>query len=299
MSGSWRSRIAACVLVLAASASFDAASQAQPMAVLQLAVQLVTALTAAVDGNDAVRWKKETTAKLDTPIGLTPKIVDDLKQLRIDVGKTMATGFSAFVENRLKADVKQFEVNLAELKEYQQQNEDSRIRINQLTHDLERDVYTSAEYGPAVYQTTFTAAVILRAVYKFTNVPRAHQTAFFAGIADRYADWLKPAEGHPAYVRNEEQGRRDKAKTAVGNLVGSGAQDFTDWGCVSTTVTISGDLKGGFQTSARWNSTCGLKLKLLDGLAVADGTNVRCRDSSTRPGANSSRMSATSQTSTK
>jgi hypothetical protein len=267
----WRGRVATLVLVVAAS--FGSTSQSQPIQILQLALQLITAITTAVDGGDGVRWKKETSAKLDTLISLSPKIIDDLKQLRIDVSKTVTTSFSAFVENSLKADVKQFEVNLAELNQYQQQNEDTRTRINQLTHSLERDVYTSAEYGPAVYQTTFTAIVILRAVYKFTNVPRAHQTAFFASMADKYADWLKPIEGNPAYVRNEEQGKREKAKTSITNIVGSGSQDFTDWGCISTTVAISGDLKSGFQTTAKWNSTCGLKLKLLEGLSIAERRN--------------------------
>jgi len=266
----WRGGIVAGILALAAVASFGPAPQAQPIAVVQLAVQLVTALMAAVDGNDTVRWKKDTTTKLDTLISLTPKIVDDLRQLRIDLNKTVTTSFAAFVENTLKADVRQFEVNLAELKEYQAQNEDSRMRINVLTHDLERDVYTSAEYGPAVYQTTFTAIVILRAVYKFTNVPRTHQTAFFASMADKYSDWLKPVEGNPAFVRNEEQGKREQAATLASTIVGSGAHDFIDWGCVSTTVTIAGDLKSGFQAAAKWNSTCGLKLKILDGLTVAE-----------------------------
>ncbi|MGP0089785.1 MAG: hypothetical protein ACLPKB_07475 [Xanthobacteraceae bacterium] len=265
-----RRRIAWGALALVAVISFSAASQSQPVQILQLGLQLVAAITSAVDGGDAVRWKKETTAKLDTLINLTPKMIDDLKQLRIDVSKTVATSFSAFVENMLKADVKQFEVNLAELKEYQQQNEDSRTRINQLTHNIERDVYTSAEYGPAVYQTTFTAVVILRAVYKFTNVPRAHQTAFFATMADKYTDWLKPVEGNPAYVKNEEQGKREQAQSSISHIVGPGSLDFTDWGCVWTTVAISGDPKNGFQTTAKWNSTCGLKLRVLESRSIAE-----------------------------
>jgi hypothetical protein len=270
MASRWRSRLAPGALALVLVTSLSAASQSQPVQILQLALQLITAITTAVDGSDAVRWKKETSAKLDTLISLSPKIIDDLKELRIDVSKTVTTSFSAFVESTLKADVKQFEVNLAELKEYPQQNDDSRTRINQLTHNIERDIYTSAEYGPAVYQTTFTAVVILRAIYKFTNVPRAHQTAFFASMADKYTDWLKPVEGNPAYVKNEEQARREKAKTTISNIVGSGSQDFTDWGCIWTTVTISGDLKNGFQAAAKWNSTCGLKLKLLEGSPIAE-----------------------------
>jgi hypothetical protein len=265
-----RNRIVWGALALVAVMSFSAASQSQPVQILQLGLQLVAAITSAVDGGDAVRWKKETSAKLDTLISLTPKMIDDLKQLRIDVSKTVSTSFSAFVENTLKADVKQFEVNLAELKEYQQQNEDSRTRINQLTHNIERDVYTSAEYGPAVYQTTFTAAVILRAVYKFTNVPRAHQSAFFATMADKYTDWLKPVEGNPAYVKNEEQGKREQTQSSINHIVGSGSLDFTDWGCVWTTVAISGDPKNGFQTTAKWNSTCGLKLKVLESRSIAE-----------------------------
>jgi hypothetical protein len=87
----------------------------------------------------------------------------------------------------------------------------------------ERDVYTSAEYGPAVYQTTFTAVVILRAI-----------------------------------------------KTTISTIVGSGSRHFTEWGCIWTTVTISGDLKNGFQTTEKWNSTCGLKLKLLEGSPIAE-----------------------------
>lgn len=265
-----RSGITPGALALVVATCFSGASQSQPVQILQLGLQLLTAITGAVDGGDAVRWKKETSAKLDTLISLTPRMIDDLKQLRIDVGKTVTTSFSAFVENTLKADVKQFEVNLAELKEYQQQNEDSRTRINQLTHNIERDVYTSAEYGPAVYQTTFTAVVILRAVYKFTNVPRAHQTAFFATIADKYSDWLKPVEGNPAYVKNEEQGKREQAKASLSNIIGSGSLDFTDWGCIWTTVTISGDPKNGFQTAAKWNSTCGLKLRVLESRSIAE-----------------------------
>jgi cell shape-determining protein MreC len=126
----WRSRTASGALALVLIGSFSAASQSQPVQIFQLALQLVTTIAAAVDGNDTVRWKKDTTAKLDTLISLSPKIIDDLKQLRIDVSKTVTTSFSEFTENTLKADVKQFEINLAELKEYQQQNEDSRTRIN-------------------------------------------------------------------------------------------------------------------------------------------------------------------------
>src|ERR1700730_17978227 len=147
----WRSRIASGAFALVLIGCFSAAAPSQPVQIFQLALQLVTTIAAAVDGNDTVRWKKDTTAKLDALISLSPKIIDDLKQLRIDVSKTVTTSFSEFTENTLKADVKQFEINLAELKEYQQQNEDSRTRINQLTHNLERDVLRSAEYGPAVF----------------------------------------------------------------------------------------------------------------------------------------------------
>jgi hypothetical protein len=53
-------------------------------------------------------------------------------------------------------------------------------------------------------------------------------------------------------------------------MIGSGSRDFTDWGCILTTVTISGDIKNGFQTTAKWGSTCGLKSKWLESTPTAE-----------------------------
>jgi hypothetical protein len=140
----------------------------------------------------------------------------------------------------LKADIGQFEVNLPELKAYQQQSYDTRHRINILISNIERDILTSADYGPAAYQTTFTATVALRAIYKYASVPQEHQNLFFGKIGDKYSAWLKPVgDGYPAYEKNQGQANIDIDRKKVAEIIS---------GKPSGTV-ISGDLDSGFKVS--------------------------------------------------
>jgi hypothetical protein len=147
---------------------------------------------------------------------MSVQITDELKQLNIAVKKESAQAFSDFVEHVLKADISQFEVNLPELREYQKQDVSSHRRIDLLIHSLEHDVFTSLDYGPATYQTTYAAAIVLGALYKYAGVLRDHQNELFSKVAEQYGVWLDPSkDGSPAALKHNEQVQIEAAKKAA------------------------------------------------------------------------------------
>jgi hypothetical protein len=230
------------------------------------------AIKGIIDGANTARWQDDTTEKLNTLIGMSQHIIDDLKQLRIDINKTVTDKFEDFVEKTLKADIQQFEFNLGELRHYSAANNDARVRINQIINNLERDGTTLSEYGPAAYQTNFAAILVTRAIYRFTGMPIQHQKSYFAFFEKKYEEWLQPTQGTPTFARMQEEKARDADLTSLRNLSSSprsvagrveyyspprhGDPGGYSWCDYTVRVFITGDPETGYKTTASTADQC-------------------------------------------
>jgi hypothetical protein len=165
-------------------------------------------------------WMKQTSDQLDDIINRSAQITEELKQVNITIKKELAEAFSNFMEHTLKADINQYEVNLSELRDYQKQDDSSHRRIDLLTHNLERDILTSLDYGPATYQTSYAAVIAVRMVYRYVGVPRDHQHTFFSKISGYYGDWAdQTKEGSPAALVHSEEVQIDAIRKEVSDKI--------------------------------------------------------------------------------
>jgi hypothetical protein len=218
---------------------------ANPLPIIFRALKLIDDLAQVVDGVMAiVKWTKDATNKLDELVNMSVDITDELKQINILLKKS---GFPEFVENDLKADIKHFKINLSELEEYKKQDRDTHIRIDLLTHQIEHDVLRSLEYGPAAFETTYTAAIVLRALYKYVDMPRDHQNQFFATVADQFGAWLDPSkEDSPAKLQEDEKRKITDIKDKVSKILDKYKAPISYMG-VEVRIEIVGDLANGFK----------------------------------------------------
>jgi len=193
-------------------------------------------LLEAVDGVAAiVRWTKGASKLLDNLLKKSPDVTDELKRLNIALKNS---SFPEFVENKLKADLEQYKINLSELQSYQNESDVTRFRIALLTDHLESDVLLSLEYGPAAYPTTYTAAIVVRALYKYTGMERDHQRQFFTTVANQFADWLDPSKkGNPSAARCNEVAEVKRNQKQVTDIKDKYKGDYE----------ITGDLDNGFK----------------------------------------------------
>jgi len=179
-------------------------TQAIGLPIIFRALKLIDDLVEAVDGvMVVVKWTKDATKKLDDLVNMSVGITDELKQINILLKKS---DFPDFVENNLNANIRQFKINLTELEDYKNQKPETHTRIALLTDHLESNALLSLEYGAAAYETTYTAAIVVRALYKYIDMPHDHQKQFFTTVADRFNAWLDPSkEDTPAALRHKEQ----------------------------------------------------------------------------------------------
>jgi hypothetical protein len=212
------------------------------------AFRLMRLVVRAVEAHELVSWGKGTTEKLDELIGMSVSITGELKQINIAIKEGTTTAFSDFVEHTLKADIRQFEVNMSELENYKNQSDDSRHRIDLLTHQLEHDVFTSLDYGPATYETTYTGSVVMLALYKYTHIPREHQKESFARVAAQFGTWLEPSQdGSPAELEQNEQKKIEEIKKNISSTIETYKIPVSvPYTGVEVRIEIGGDLDKGF-----------------------------------------------------
>jgi hypothetical protein len=183
------------------------------------AARIVEKIVKKTDPLFPVVWMKETSDQLDDILTRSVQIADGLKQLNIAIKKESTEAFSNFLEHALKADIHQFEINLAELREYQKQDDSSHRRIELLTNNLEQHVFTSLDYGPAAYQTSYAAVIVVRALYRFVDMPHDHQHAFFSKVSDYYGDWLEQSkDGSPAALKHNGEVQIEAIRKKVADI---------------------------------------------------------------------------------
>jgi hypothetical protein len=206
---------------------------------IEVAFPIIKELSQHVDKTGSVDWKTETSKQLDEVIGLSVGITNELKEMNVVIKKDTTAAFSDFVEKKLKADISQFEDHLPELRGYPEQSSDVHQRMNYLIIQLENDIDTSLGYGAAVYETTYTAIIVQRALFKFLDVNHESQKRFFTRVASNFDDWLDPSkEGSPAALRANEENQIEANKKEVSNIRDKYKGYFE----------ISGDLDKGFES---------------------------------------------------
>jgi hypothetical protein len=137
-------------------------------------------------------------------------ITDELKQLNISLSKKPKDNFSDFVEKNLKARISQFESYRSRLEKYNTLDKPQQTSFQQFSLDLDHDVFLSCEYGAAAYETTYTATIVVRALYKYLGRSQDDQKPFFEKIDDCYKSWLDATKDNsPAKLENDEGKRVD------------------------------------------------------------------------------------------
>jgi hypothetical protein len=186
------------------------------LAVLKLvleATEFVFAVWTAVDSRGSVKWNDEATAAvnkvLDTSVGMT----DELKQLNIPISTESKLGISD-AEKILKARMDVFAGPILPLlKEYQSLDNSNPKKggVEGFTHDLEQDVFMCCRLGPAAYQTTYTATMVVRAVYKYLGRTPDEQKPFFERVNRYFSAWVNDkVDDSPADLLKREESKLDQ-----------------------------------------------------------------------------------------
>jgi hypothetical protein len=177
------------------------------------ATEFVFTVWTAVDSRGSVRWNDEATKAvnqvLDTSVGMT----DELKQLNIPISTESKLGISD-AEKTLKGRMDVFAGPILPLlKEYQSLDNSNPKKggVEGFTHDLEQDVFMCCRLGPAAYQTTYTATMVVRAVYKYLGRTPDEQKPFFERVNRYFSSWVNgPADDSPAVLLKKEESKLDE-----------------------------------------------------------------------------------------
>ncbi|MGA8610355.1 MAG: hypothetical protein WB760_01305 [Xanthobacteraceae bacterium] len=205
------------------------------------ALEFVFTVWTEVDSRGAVRWTDEATKAvnhvLDTSVGMT----DELKQLNIPISTKSKQGISD-AEEILKHRMEVFAGPILPLlKEYQTLNDPKdtpkKSGVEDFTHNLEQDVYMCCGLGPAAYQTTYTATMVVRAVYKYLGRTPDEQKPFFERVNRYFSSWVNDkVDDSPADLLKREESKLDQLdqqlseanKSRWEKLVGSKGRE-RDW----------------------------------------------------------------------
>jgi hypothetical protein len=165
------------------------------------ALVLLANVTGAIDTFKSVMWTNDTTKDLDQLLDMSVSISDELKKLNIALSTEPKAGFPEFVEKSLKAKIDQFESNQRRLAKYQTLTEAEQGSLQGLTKDFEFLVFLSCQYGPAAYETTYTATAVVRALYKYIDRPPGDQKVFFGKVDSYFSTWLDQSKK----LKNDEE----------------------------------------------------------------------------------------------
>jgi hypothetical protein len=174
------------------------------------ALEFVFTVWTAVDSRGSVGWNDEATKAvnqvLDTSVGMT----DELKQLDIPISTQSTLGISD-AEKTLKGRMEVFAGPILPLlKEYQSLDNSNpkKAGVEGFTHDLEQDVFMCCRLGPAAYQTTYTATIVVRAVYKYLGSTPDEQKPFFERVNRYFSSWVNESVADsPAKLLKEEESK--------------------------------------------------------------------------------------------
>ena len=156
----------------------------------------------------SVAWNEDATKAvnkvLDTSVGMT----DELKQLNIPISTGTNINISD-AERSLRGRMDAFAGPILPLlKEYQslENTNPKKGGVEVFTHELETDVFKCCGIGPAAYQTTFTAIVVVRAVYKYLGRTPDEQKPFFERVNRYFNAWVndKVDDSPAALLKREE-----------------------------------------------------------------------------------------------
>jgi hypothetical protein len=172
------------------------------------ATEFVFTVWTAVDSRGSVAWNEDATKAvnkvLDTSVGMT----DELKQLNIPISTGTNINISD-AERSLRGRMDAFAGPILPLlKEYQslENTNPKKGGVEVFTHELETDVFKCCGIGPAAYQTTFTAIVVVRAVYKYLGRTPDEQKPFFERVNRYFNAWVndKVDDSPAALLKREE-----------------------------------------------------------------------------------------------
>jgi hypothetical protein len=234
-------------LVTALSLCAPAKAQIDPLTAGQIAFSVAGAIAGFLDSSSRKNWEADAGRKLDQIIGLNYQILAELKQLRIDTARIVQAGFEDFAQRTLRADISQFNFNVDDIANYRKIDGASKIRIQSLLGNLERDAVLSSGYGPNGYQITYAALLGVRALYISMAIPASHQKSFLKQMGMTFVDWLSAKPDYPAGVMASLQAQQSQlARSVQGRRSFQYPYEFApNNGLCPVTLNVAGDLAAG------------------------------------------------------
>jgi hypothetical protein len=198
--------VAFALLMAFAIALPTSPARSVPIPLIIDAIEFIISLTEHVDRHEPVRWNKDATADLDKLMLMSVGITDELKQLNIVLSKKPKVDFSDFIEKSLKTRIDQFETYQCRLEIYRSLPGPEQGSLQSFAKDFDYEVYRSCEYGPAAYETTYTATIVARALYKYIGRSPDEKKVFFDKIDRYFGSWLDESkDDSPARLKNDEE----------------------------------------------------------------------------------------------
>jgi hypothetical protein len=192
------------------------------------ATELVFTIWNAVDVRGGpVHWSDEATQALNQLVDRTVGMSDELKPLGITINTKSSLGISD-AEKTMKARMQVFVANVPLFEQYQSLKDPNpkKAGLESLAHEVEQDVFMCCGLGPAAYQTTYTATVIVRAMYKYLGRTPDEQRPFFERVNKYFASWVsQTVDDSPAKLLDQEERRLKE----LNDQLAKSDKQTTDW----------------------------------------------------------------------
>lgn len=181
-------------------------------------------------GKKEEQWDQQTTTQLNTITKNTQDILADLKQLRIDVQKTVHGEFIVYVQTKLQTDLDDFNQHLSAEKKYKKLSLDQKEMIGRILFHLEDHTDDLTDYGVASYQNVFSGILATKAMFDFTKLEdKDDQKRYFEHYDAVFEKWIDTnTAGNPSYICAQEKQNTNSFLAQINGIVGTGTNFVTD-----------------------------------------------------------------------
>lgn len=150
---------------------------------LGTAVGIVSAIDSAIQ-------LREINDKLSTVVSLQKQILSEIRALRIHFDQALYEAFLTDVSRDLQAQLLRYDVVSAGISNPGQLAGEQRQKLQPLLDDVEQTAFKLLTYGPAVYQASGAAMVLLKTLYTLLKTNEASRKRAFSKFSSRVREWI-------------------------------------------------------------------------------------------------------------